>query len=143
MRFRGFALVGLFTMVSVGTAATILALDEAGIIQLVAVEKTARQEVALAVAEPEPVAPLAIPVPQPATRPTPKTIERFTYASLDPAELLPSPNLRQEEISEEPEEPDSPEVAGVPEEVDDEAEESLTSDPPAELETTDSWRVDV
>jgi hypothetical protein len=144
MRWKSFALVGLCTIVSVGTAATILALDEAGFIRLVAVEENAPQEVALAVPEPQPVTPLAVPAPQPATpRAAPKTIERFTYASLDPAELVPSPYLREQDVTEEPEELDSPDLAEVPDEADDGADDVLNNNPPAELETTDSWHVDV
>lgn len=118
MRLKTSALVGLAPLVSIATAATILALDHAGVIHLGPEVEHVAPEVEYA---PEP-APISVPVPQPAKpRQAAEAVDRFAYAPLDPVDLPAPPP---------PEEP------------------AVADDPPlrgttAELETTDTWLVNV
>ena len=113
MRWKNVALVGLATTVSIATAVTIVALDDAGFLDLDTVAEHP-------VVEP----PLAVPAPQPAEpRRVARAVDRFTYAPPESVDLIP------------PAPAEEPSAATV-------------EDPPlrgttTELETTDSWLVDV
>lgn len=92
MRSKNAALVGLATVVSIATAATILALDHAGVVSL-----------APAAEHPLEQAPPSIAAPPLAAEPSPEAVGRFASAPLDEVDLLAPPPPYEQPTTDDPE----------------------------------------
>jgi len=138
MRLGNLALLALGTVVSITSAATLLALDQAGILTLAPTSELAREQTPPSAA---------------AAEPAPELADRFDYVGSDAVALLSSPSADEPPLFEEPAPAEEPQLEGAAEPDGSESwlaeiqqqrtgpsDEPQASDEPAQ---SSSWQVSV